>query len=1175
MNARAGLDVCKEQSAEALSAASKKDQTIQDIKFLWQSEDLGTANETEELKEEEDDLHKALIENYKKTTYRDKSGRYVIRLQFKDNILALRDNRDITISRLHSFLSKLSKDPDKLKGVDDEVQKYLNEGFIEPARPRRADQFAHYLPVQAIFKASPEGPFKKVRVVKDASCRKPNEPSLNDCLHAGPSLLPNLVNVILKFRQYKYALTADIRKAFNQFLIAEEDRSVLRFAWPLGISENPRAPVREFWTTRLDFGLASAPFLHCLGIQLHLENAARQFPNQAEFLGEIKRHFFMDDICLGSDSIEEAKERIKLLFTVFESAHFPLAKWASNNEELGRFVQDTTPVSDSTISFNEPNGKFLGIPWNLCTDTLSVPTENALKKLHSSQPTKRLLLSTVACIFDPIGILSPTTINAKVLLQSLWRSSHSWDKPLEEEHSRCFTEFGNLLQRTANTGLPRHLRSPGKVVERQLCCFSDASVTAYAAVCYIREVFENEPSRVYFVMAKAKPAPIRQISIARLELLGSLLGARVLNSVKSGLDFEIHACYMFTDNSSVLAWANSDPEKWKAFIANRIRRIRALVGQAPFGFVRSKSNPADIPSRSLDISEAATRDLWLNGPSWLASSNRIPEESSPLKNTADGMTLLEAEKKPSLSPCFINMTAADPTGEIPFESRCSTWLGAIRFWACIRRLKAKMITRRPGRESLETHLTANRSTQLRVSPEEMIESRLDLIRIIQSTYFKEEHRSKCSRVKPSSTLYQYNPFTDEQGIIRCRSRLERSTDLSENQKFPILLPSTSRFSKLIIRDIHARRNLHSGGVAATLHVLRQDFLIIHARKLVSQVAAACALCKIFHAKAASLPVAPLPRFRVERSNPFEFAACDFCGPMKYKDSCGNVGKAYLLVFVCAVTRAINIHATTDLSTWEVLGALQKFVSRNPAVKTIISDNGASFHRAAKELKTIYEHIRCDVVKKWLANKFIVWKFMTPTAAAHAGFYERLIQCTKRPLRKILGSAVPHFRDLEVIVANIEAMVNSRPITVVTAGANETEALSPANLLYGYKGNTIFPQHGFNPLRKEDQESIVFSKRWRYQQRLLNAFWRRFQEEYLCYLKTAHKHPDNKLNPVEVGDICLLEDKSSNRGLWPLCRVIALPENKSPSQARSCTIKTATGKLLNRPIYKLYPIQKSD
>ncbi|XP_018494735.2 uncharacterized protein LOC108864161 [Galendromus occidentalis] len=209
-----------------------------------------------------------------------------------------------------------------------------------------------------------------------------------------------------------------------------------------------------------------------------------------------------------------------------------------------------------------------------------------------------------------------------------------------------------------------------------------------------------------------------------------------------------------------------------------------------------------------------------------------------------------------------------------------------------------------------------------------------------------------------------------------------------------------------------------------------------------------------------------------------------------------------------------------MSTVEVLGALQK-VKRYPSVTTITSDNGLSFHRAAKELKVLY---------------------------------------------------APHSRDLEVILSNIEAMINMRPITTVAAEVDQIEALSPADSLYGYKSKTFFPEHTLKASKRIDADKITFSRRWVYQQKVLNNFWKWFHKEYLRYLRSAHSRKPPPTRPLRVGDICLSEDHNPSRAYWPLCRVVALKGDAKPEHARSCTIKTATGQILDRPKRNLYPIE---
>ncbi|XP_018494531.1 uncharacterized protein LOC108864078 [Galendromus occidentalis] len=858
------------------------------------------------------------------------------------------------------------------------------------------------------------------------------------------NLLPEISKVLFKFRQYKFVFTADIEKAFLQFRIAESDKTFLRFL----LCNNGSAKIKEFWATRLDFGLICSPFLHCQGIRLRLESAMEKYPRDTSFIEEIRGTFYVDDVIGGGTP--SARQNIEF--------------------------------ASSQISSRK------AYPGYQVSDSLSAPISKAIKELTTGTPTKRKLLRALAQVFDPLGIISPIVINSKIIFQDLWKEKIGWDDPLQGDYLNRFHAFEKLLSQAGQLSIAR--------------------LHAYGMVAYLKTHRPANTPQISFLLAKFKVAPIKATTIHRLELLGALLAARMTKKTFEWIDFRIDA------------WLSLDDTDLEA----HLKLERAPLGRAPL----------------------------------------------------DSYSEIQYEQKKSVTALLVahsKSTKDDP--KIFFEDSFSCWLKAIRFWGFMLRLKAKAQVAK-SRVRSRTKCSARPKTELNlIDPDEMNTARLELIKLIQKSYFPEEIDSNCERVRPKSLPFQYNPFIDEEGILRPKTRLQRSPEFSEAQKNPIILPSNCNFSKLIIRYIHERKCLHFGGVSATLHILREDFLILHARKLSRQVISACMICKIFRCQAASLPTAQLPSFRLETTPPFFYTGCDFAGPIKYKEDSGEKAKGYILLFTCAVARAVNLQLTADMSTVEVLGALQKFVNRYPSVNTITSDNGLSFQRAAKELKTLYSHIVNGDIKKWLADSFLKWEFITPHAPWFGGFYERQVQSVKRPLRKVLGSAVPHFRDLEVILSNIEAMINRRPITAIAAETDQIEALSPADLLYGYKSKTFFPQHVLKPPRPIEADKIIFSRRWVHQQKILNSFWKRFHNEHLSYLRSAHNRKPLSARPLKVGDICLLEDSNSNRALWPLCRVIALEGNAKPEEARSCTIKTATGQVFDRPIRKLYPIEATE
>ncbi|XP_018494095.1 uncharacterized protein LOC108863903, partial [Galendromus occidentalis] len=1054
--------------------------SLEDIEKIWQMDDIGLQSPEGEGAEEQDGLFQALREYHRTTTTRNEEGRYRVRLPFKDNIRELGDNRSLAISRLHSFLAKLKRDPEKLRAVDTAIYEYVEKRHAELAAPKLKEQLVHYLPVQAVFKGNADSSLDmKTRVVKDASARSLNKAGLNDVIHAGENLLPDIGKVLLKFRQYPIVFTADIQAAFQQIEVARPDRT-----------------------------------------------AKTRYPEEAEFIEEIIQTYYIDDFGAGANDLESAKHRVDLLIRILHEACLPLAKWSTNSAELAEYIKAVSLVPNPTITTGQQNAKFLGVGWDQMTDALTAQTSKAMTTLENGTPTKRRLLRGLAQIFDPLGILAPTHVTARSILQELWTAKKGWDSALTGNLAENYVKFVSQLRTTASTKIPRALfkssQRQGAVISHQVFTFSDASTKAIGCVAYLRTIRIGCEPQISFLMAKGRVAPVKKTSVQRLELSGALLAARVMSNVKKGLDPNIHiSAYNFlTDNKSVMAWVHSKPERFKAYVANRVRIIQRLTKGDSWSWVPSEENPSDIVSRGKWLTGEDKR-MWLNGPTWLKESDEkiIERMKRSQRQTEDDLAEVKYLEQTTNTIC-LNASVKIATNPLFFENSFSSITKAIKFWALMRRLKQKANEARLRVSSNRRAAPTSRRFD-DFHTEEIEESKIDLIRITQKKYFKDEYESNCKSIKRSSKLYEYAPRLDDDGIIRATTRLQRTSELTLGQRSPILMPYESRISELIVKHAHEKHCLHTGGVASSMHHVRKEFLILRARKLTRKVLANCAICKIFGAPPASLATAQLPAWRIEQAQAFSTTGIDFAGPIRYRKENKEVAKSYILVCTCAVSRAVCLFLTTDMSTAEVLGALQKLISRYPALSTLVSDNGASFRRAAKELQVIYEETINLELKKWLSTRGIKWEFVAPLTPWMNGFTERQVQSVKRPLRKILRSSIPFFRDLEVILANIEAVINQRPITVIATKNGDLEALTPYNLISGQRGTQFLPQHRMLPSKRRDADAIVYSARHKYQQRLLTAYWKLFEAEYLTQLRSAMARkplPDRHLN---LGDICLI------------------------------------------------------
>ncbi|XP_028966937.1 uncharacterized protein LOC114828152 [Galendromus occidentalis] len=252
--------------------------------------------------------------------------------------------------------------------------------------------------------------------------------------------------------------------------------------------------------------------------------------------------------------------------------------------------------------------------------------------------------------------------------------------------------------------------------------------------------------------------------------------------------------------------------------------------------------------------------------------------------------------------------------------------------------------------------------------------------------------------------------------------------------------------------------------------------------------------------------------------------------------------------------------------------MRRFYNRNPTVSRVFSDNAASFRRAAKEIKWLFDLARSEETQEFLSSRRITWQFNTERAPWRGGFYERLFRTIKEPLRKILGKNILNFRELETTLTDVEKMVNDRPLTLVSNDSNEMLPLRPADLLYGIQGKPALPETEEIIQSAEQATAEVLSDRWKHQQNVLNAFWKRFRTEYIQHVRSAHMSKPVKERSIKVGDVVLLEDPAASRSYWPMGRVLEFVGREGPDgKRRTCMVRLQAGKILRRPIQLLYPL----
>ena len=453
----------------------------------------------------------------------------------------------------------------------------------------------------------------KTRIVFDAAAKSEGS-SLNDVIHSGPKLQRDLFDVLLRFRKNQVAIICDIAEMYLQIEVKKEDRKYLRFLWrDLEVSQ----PAKCFEFTRLVFGLNSSPFQAQLVSRKNAEDHQAQYPRAAE---TVLKSTYMDD---SMDSVKNDQEGIKLyqeLMALWGKAGMHARKWLSNSEKVLQNIKQENRSNMIDLSNDEiPSVKTLGILWIAKDDVFSFSSKQPGENIKF---TKRIFLSKIATLFDPLGFLCPFIIRAKVLMQEIWTSGTDWDEPsemhIQDQASKWFTELSHL----SHIKIPRCLREISDEVEvgKNLHVFVDASEKAYAAVVYQRNVYQNGNISMAFVASKSKVAPLKAVSIPRLELMGATLGLSLAVSIGQAIDVRVSDMKFWSDSMNVLYWIKKPSRSFKPFVANRVGELHEKTNPNQWRYINTFQNPADIGTRGTTLNKLGKNGNWWNGPEFLSMS---------------------------------------------------------------------------------------------------------------------------------------------------------------------------------------------------------------------------------------------------------------------------------------------------------------------------------------------------------------------------------------------------------------------------------------------------------------------------------------------------------------------------------------------------------------------------
>lgn len=1090
------------------------------VERFWRDEEVLPANSSLSLDEVKCEKH------FRENTCRNRDGRFVVKLPFKEDA-DIGDSHAIAINRFQHLERKFKNNPQLAILYREFMAEYLSLEHMAPLPLSEKFSKGYYLPHHAVFKHTINGP--KIRVVFDASAPSSNGLSLNDILMTGPTIQQDLFSILCRFRKYAYILSADITKMYRMIHVHPNHQTFQRIIW----RQNENDPIQVFKLKTVTYGTTCAPFLavRCLR-QLAIDNK-HKFPLASTV---IERDFYMDDLLTGADSLEHALILKNQVTQILASAGFDLCKWTSNNRLV---VANSANTEHSTAVSFDKNGdcKLLGFHWNCEGDYLKYKVD--VESISKTKITKRNILSSIAKIFDPLGLLNPIIVKGKILLQDLWTHKLGWDQAVPAVAESTWLSFVNDLNNINQYKIPRQLllNKPYKSVE--LHGFSDASKKAYGACIYVKcENISGEVS-IHLLCAKSRVAPLKTITLPRLELNAAVLLTNLMHKVLDIFDIQFSNKYFWTDSTIVIAWINDSPANLKQYVANRIATIQKYSPPGDWRHVRSNDNPADIVSRGATAHQLLDSHLWWHGPPFLKGTS--DEWPSLSKLTIDDDSAYEENKN-----ICLNVSHQEP--ELPVMSRFSSFLklqGVIAY--CLRFYK------------IIKHKIRNNGP---ITIDELNEATNVIVKYIQIRAFAYEHKMLIScqtdtRKRLISKISKLDPFIDTAGILRVGGRLKQAP-ISYDNKHPMLLPEKHHVTNLIIRQCH-ENELHAG-IQATLAAIRRRFWPVGARNLTRKIVRSCIKCSKVNPKFITPKMGDLPKQRLQSIRPFNTTGVDFAGPFLIKEgrtrSMRKV-KAYIGLFICFATKAVHLELVGDLTTKSFLACFKRFVARRGNVAEIFCDNGTNFV-GAERIMFQNSHFRNAIMDN-LSPRNIKFHFIPPRSPHFGGLWERAVRSVKQHLMRVSGDASLTYEEFYTLLTSIEACLNSRPITPLSEDPNDLEALTPGHFLIGV------------PLTSPAEKDVTAVpsnrlSRWERVQQIQQHFWARWRAEYFAQLQTRPK--GQQVNPpnIECGTMVVLVDENLPPLKWRLGRVIETHPGED-GIVRVVTVRTASG-VVKRAVKKV-------
>ena len=726
----------------------------------------------------------------------------------------LKNNVKVANARLITTENRLKKlGIEYANKYQNEMEDMVNRGVARKLSDKEVLEYKgpiHYIHHHEVLK--PESSSTPLRIVFNSSASYMGQ-KLNDFWAKGPDIVNSLIGVLFRFRQDNVAIVGDISKMYHTVKISELDEHTHRFVWR---DLDTNRPPDQYVLTTVTFGDRPSGTIATLALRHTAERFGGEFPVVQDM---IINNTYVDDILYSTDTIENALRLIKDTENILSQGNFRVKHWIVSGH--CKNCQINVVSSDSE--------KILGLNWNPVEDffsfTVKVNFSYRVRKIRSGPNlkshdiddkfpevlTRRMILSQIASLYDPLGFAVPVTLKGKILMRSMIAKENSnggikWDDPLDSDVVKEWKIFFKELYGLERLTFKRTLEPSNAIGSPSLVLFSDGSMQAYGVCAYVRWQIREDEFESNLIVAKNKIAPMKQLSIPRLELCGALMSARLRDTIVKEFKWKFESIYHIVDSSIVRSQIQKESHGFNAYVAVRIAEIQVKTDPKEWWWIDTTQNVADLTSKPCSPEKIGRDSVWQKGPKFLT----LPVSEWPIKQTYEN----ELTDRVGITMTVAKVNQDNQILQIINVDRFSDYYKLLRV-TC----RVLAVFKYKSFRGICKEPTVNG----------IAEAELLWIKEMQRDIG--DWKVKFKRLGP----------TMENEVIVVGQRISNWLRENWNRENFILIPANHPVTRLYISYLH---NFDHAGVETTLAKLQRKFWVPRARKVIRMIKNKCDMQKI-------------------------------------------------------------------------------------------------------------------------------------------------------------------------------------------------------------------------------------------------------------------------------------------------------------------------------------------